>query len=214
MSNILFYSKYCESCKKCLTLLSRTEFHKSIHFVCIDRRVKENNKTYIIHDNGERIILPETVVNVPALMLLNEGFQVIYGEHILQYFSRLQKKEVKQATQNNLEPMAYSLGGGSSSVVSDGYSFLDQSSDEMEAKGNGGMRQMHNYMDLNTAFSGQMTGSLKGDDLSGEQTIRGMKKSNDDYSNQYMDDQIKKMKEERDADIRNIMGKQPHPFGI
>ena len=35
------------------------------------------------------------------------------------------------------------------SNMSDNYSYLDQTSDEMTAKGNGGMRQMHNFVKLN-----------------------------------------------------------------
>jgi hypothetical protein len=36
-------------------------------------------------------------------------------------------------------------------IVSDNYSFLDMDSDSLSAKGNGGVRQMHNYVDLNYA---------------------------------------------------------------
>ena len=44
--------------------------------------------------------------------------------------------------------MAFSLGGFGSGVVSDNYSFLDQNADELNAKGNGGLRQMHSYFGL------------------------------------------------------------------
>jgi hypothetical protein len=40
-------------------------------------------------------------------------------------------------------------GGGFGSITSDQYSFLDMDSDSLSAKGNGGIRQMHNYVDLN-----------------------------------------------------------------
>jgi hypothetical protein len=45
--------------------------------------------------------------------------------------------------------MAFSLGGGSFGIASDQFSFLDMDADALAAKGNGGMRQMHNYVDLN-----------------------------------------------------------------
>ena len=49
MSCILYYSKYCEVSKKYLQLLSKSDIQKDIHFICIDKRVKDsNNKTYII----------------------------------------------------------------------------------------------------------------------------------------------------------------------
>ena len=71
MSCILYYSKYCEISKKYLQLLSKSDVQKDIHFICIDKRVKEaNNKTYIVLDNGQKIVLPENVTKVPALLLL------------------------------------------------------------------------------------------------------------------------------------------------
>ena len=210
MSCILYYSKYCEVSKKYLQILSKSNIQKDIHFICIDKRVKEdNNKTFIILENGQKIILPENVTRVPALLLLNKGYQVLYGEQILEFLKPRQEVEVRKATQNNMEPMAFALGGGGSfgDVVSDQYSFLDQAPEDLEAKGNGGLRQMHNYVDLNTAFSGQI--SQHGGSEEHNTTIRGAKKMGDDASNQIMEDRMKKMKEDRDADIRSITGNKP-----
>jgi hypothetical protein len=209
MSCIFYYSKYCEVSKKYLQLLSKSTSQKDIHFICIDKRVKDtNNKTYIILDNGQKIILPENITRVPALLLLNQGYQVLYGEQIIQHLKPRQEVEVRQATQNNMEPMAFSFGGGGfSDIVSDHYSFLDQDPEELEAKGNGGMRQMHNYVDLNTAFSGEIT--QQGNNEEFNTTIRGAKKIGEDASNQVTEDRIKRMKEERDADIRSITGNKP-----
>jgi hypothetical protein len=210
MSCILYYSKYCEVSKKYLQLLSKSDYQKDIHFICIDKRIKEsNNKTFIILENGQKIILPENVTRVPALLLLTKGYQVLYGEQILEYLKPKQELEVRRATQNNMEPMAFSFGGGGgfSDIVSDQYSFLDQAPEDLEAKGNGGMRQMHNYVDLNTAFSGQISQHDNNDDF--DTTIRGVKKVGEDTSNQQMDDRIKKMREERESDIRSVTGNRP-----
>jgi hypothetical protein len=211
MSCILYYSKYCEVSKKYLQLLSKSNIQKDIHFICIDKRVKEsNNKTFIILENGQKIILPENVTRVPALLLLTKGYQVLYGEQILEHLKPRQEVELRQATQNNMEPMAFSFGGGGGfgDIVSDQYSFLDQAPEDLEAKGNGGMRQMHNYVDLNTAFSGQISQQGGGNEEHNT-TIRGAKKMGEDVSNQVMEDRIRKMKEERDADIRSITGNRP-----
>ena len=211
MSCILYYSKYCEVCKKYLQLLSKSDAQRDIHFICIDKRVKDtNNKTYIILENSQKIILPENITKVPALLLLTQGYQVLYGEQILQHLKPRQQQEVRQATKNNMEPMAFSLGGGGSfgDVVSDQYSFLDQDPDELKAEGNGGMRQMHNYVDLNTAFSGQVsTQGSTSDDFN--TTIRGSKKMSDDSANSQMEQRLKRMQEERDADIKAITGNRP-----
>lgn len=205
MTSILYYSKYCEISKEYLQILSKSTVQKDIHFICIDKRVKDaNNKTYIVLDNGQKIVLPETVTKVPALLLLNNGYQVLYGSQILQFLKPKQVEEVRVATQNNMEPMAFSIGGGD--IVSDHYSFLDQDPEDLEARGNGGMRQMHNYVDLNTAFSGQVSAVAEDDTNT---TIRGSKKMGDDASNQLMENKIKKMQEERDADMRTIAGNRP-----
>ena len=211
MSNILYYSKYCEVCKKYLQILSKSDIQKDIHFICIDKRVKDpNGKTYIILENGQKIILPENVTKVPALLLLNKGYQVLYGEQILEYLKPRQQQEIRQATQNNMEPMAFSLGGGGSfgDIVSDQYSFLDQNPEDLAADGNGGMRQMHNYVDLNTAFNGQISNQGQGNNDTNT-TIRGTHKMNEDASNQQMEARLKKMQEDRDADIRKITGNRP-----
>jgi hypothetical protein len=206
MSSILYYSKYCEVCKKYLQLLSKSNVQNNIHFICIDKRTKDvNNKTYIILDNGQKIILPENVTKVPALLLINQGYQVLFGEQILQHLKPRQQEEVRVATSNNMEPMAFSFGNFSD-VVSDQYSFLDQAPEDLEAKGNGGMRQMHNYMDLNTAFNGQISQPESNDHNT---TIRGAHKMGEDAANAQMDERIRKMKEDRDADIRKLTGNRP-----
>jgi hypothetical protein len=207
MSSILYYSKYCEISKKYLQILSKTTVQKDIHFICIDKRIKgENNKTYIVLENGQNIVLPENITRVPALLLLNQGYQVLYGENILQHLKPQQEVEVRRATQNNMEPLAFSFGSGFGDVVSDSYSFLDQSSDDLEAKGNGGMRQMHNYVDLRSAHSA----NLQEINTSGfDTTIRGAKKMGEDAANGEMDERIRKMREERDADIKSLSGNRP-----
>ena len=210
MSCILYYSKYCEVSKKYLQLLSRSQqSQKDIHFICIDKRVKDaNNKTYIVLEDGQKIILPENVTKVPALLLMTQGYQVLYGEQILQYLKPRQQQEVRVATQNNMEPMAFGFssgGGGFGDIVSDKYSFLDQNDEELKTTGNGGMRQMHNYVDLNSNYS-FTSGPVQNDVNT---TIRGTHKMGEDASNQMMEARLKKMQEDRDADIRSITGNRP-----
>jgi len=210
MSCILYYSKYCEVSNKYLQLLSKSDVKKDIHFICIDKRMKDGNKTYIILENGQKIILPENITKVPALLLLNQGYQVLYGEQILQHLKPRQQEEVRVATKNNMEPMAFSIGsfGGFGNIVSDQYSFLDQHPDELKADGNGGMRQMHNYVDLNTAFSGQISNTNNNNE-DFNTTIRGAKKMGEDMANTQMEAKLKQMQDQRDADIRAITGNRP-----
>ena len=152
MTSILYYSNYCENCKNLLKNISKSSIKNDMHFICIDKRVKkQNGATYIILENGQEILLPPSVTKVPALLLLNKGYQVLFGlENITKYLEPKQNSIQAVSTNNNGEPLAFSImgGGGSSSlfgVASDQYSFLDQGAEELTAKGNGGLRQTHHY---------------------------------------------------------------------
>ena len=195
MSSILYYSKFCDHSNKLLQTLSKTT-QKDMHYICIDKRVKDtNNKTFIVLENGQKIVMPENVNRVPALLLLNQNYQVLYGEAILNHLKPKQEVAVRQATQNNMEPMAFSFGsGGFSDIVSDAYSFLDQGSEELQAKGNGGMRQMHNYVDLN--YSDKI--STPND----EQEYKGANKISGELT-------IEQLQQQRDSELQKITGNKP-----
>jgi hypothetical protein len=149
MSSIIYYSNSCDRCKSVLTALSKSQVSNDIHFLCIDKRVKSGTGAWhILTETGEKVLLPPQVNRVPALLLLNKGHQVLYGDQILQHFQPKNVALNNEATGFNGEPNAFSLGResmGGFGVASDNYSFLDQSADELSAKGNGGMRQLYNY---------------------------------------------------------------------
>lgn len=154
MSSILYYSNFCDHSKKLLQSLSKFEMKKEIHFICIDKRIQEGNKTFIILQNGQKIIMPENITKVPALLLLDQNYKVLYGEMINDFFKPKQQMAVKQATNNNFEPSAFSFGsGGNIGISSDNYSFLDMDSSALSATGNGGLRQMHSYIGYNDSFN-------------------------------------------------------------
>jgi hypothetical protein len=160
MSSILYYSNYCEPSKKLLQTITKTQNAKDIHFICIDKRTKDpsSGKMFIILQNGQKLIMPENVTKVPALLLLNQNYKVIYGDEIYQHLRPQVKQEIKQATKNNMEPNNFQDGfsafsGFGGGVASDNYSFLDQSDTELSVKGDGGLRQMHNYVALNDSMN-------------------------------------------------------------
>jgi hypothetical protein len=145
MTDILYYSNYCNHSKKIIQTLSKSPLKENIHFICIDNRIKEEGKTYIVLQNGKKIIMPDNIIKVPAMMNLT-NYNVIYGEEIYSHIEPQTKQKVSQATFNNMEPMAFSFGEGTAGVASDNFSFLDMSSDSLAATGDGGLRQMYNYV--------------------------------------------------------------------
>lgn len=157
MSSIFYYSNFCEHSKKLLQHITKTPMIDDIHFISIDKRVKDSKdgKTYIILENGQKIIMPENIDKVPALLLLNGQFNVLYGEDIYNFIKPKEKEMAKIATSNNMEPIAFCLGGGSSyvGIVSDNFSFLDMDPESLKAKGDGGLRQTHNYFCINNEDS-------------------------------------------------------------
>jgi hypothetical protein len=159
MSSILYYSNYCEPSKKLLQTVTKTQNPKDIHFICIDKRVKDSSgKVYIVLQTGQKIVMPENVTRVPALLLLNQNYKVIYGDDIYKHLRPQVQQQVQEATKNNMEPINYQDGfsafsGFGGGVVSDNYSFLDQSDTDLSVKGDGGLRQMHNYVTLNDSMN-------------------------------------------------------------
>ena len=192
MSCILYYSKYCEVSKKYLQLLSKSNAQKDIHFICIDKRVKDSNgKIFIVLQNGQQIIMPENVTRVPALLLLNQNYKVIYGDDIYTHLRPQTQQQVIKATQNNMEPITFQDGFGGfgfGGIVSDNYSFLDQSDTELSVKGDGGLRQMHNYVHLNDSMNLSM--KLPTDDH--------------EYTNNKDIPSMEALQRKRDEDLANV----------
>ena len=199
MSSILYYSNYCEHSKKLLQTISKSNnIQKSMHFICIDKRERDaNNKVFIVLENGQKIIMPENINRVPALLLLNQGYNVLYGESILEHLKPTLQPEVKKATKNNMEPMAFAFGGGGgfNDIISDHYSFLDQDNDSLKATGNGGMRQMHNYVDLNFVDNCNISTPADDHDYKASKMPEGLT--------------VEKLQEQRNSELQKITGVRP-----
>ena len=146
--NILYYSNYCDNSKKLLQILSQSSIQNDIHFICIDKRVKmPDGRTQVLLKDGSQGLLPPNVTKVPALMLVNNGFHVLFGDQIYQHLQPKEKAAQNHATNFQGEPDAFSFNAFSTSgITSDQFSFLDMNADDLLAKGNGGTRQMFNYV--------------------------------------------------------------------
>ena len=146
MSAALYYSNYCVHCKELLMKVSRTKTRDDIHFICIDKRVKHTDgTTHVVLENGQHLLLPPNVTKVPSVLLLHHGNRVLDGlKEIYNFLNPAEVEINNEATQQNGEPMAFSTSE-MGSTLSDNYSYLDMTADDLSAKGNGGLRMMHNY---------------------------------------------------------------------
>lgn len=152
MSTILYYSSYCDNCNKLLQIISTSNSKDDMHFINIDKRCKKNGATYVILENNQELLLPPTVTKVPALLLLNKGHHVLFGGDINKHLEASNVNHTNAIVKMNGEPLAFSMNNCGFGVTSDNYSFLDQDSHALSAKGDGGMRQQHHYasLDYNT----------------------------------------------------------------
>ena len=57
MASILYYSNYCNYSKQLLQVVSKIDVGNDMHFICVDNRIQENGKTYIILEGSYQIIL-------------------------------------------------------------------------------------------------------------------------------------------------------------
>ena len=84
--------------------------------------------------------------------------------------------------------------------MSDNFSFLDQSADEMGTKGQGGMRQMYNYAGLNGLEESNSSIQTPKDDFTYEQSGQARNQS----SSQGMT--LEQLQQMRDDDFRKTVG--------
>ena len=210
MSSILYYSKFCNSSNKILQILAKFNVGDQIHFVCIDSRIKKNGKNYAVLGNGQEMPIPENITAVPALLILNQQYRVIYGNEIINFFQNQMNAQIDIATNKNKIPVSSQadtnfseFGGFSGGIVSDSFSYLDQDATDLSTKGNGGLRQMHNYAGLSDdAFMIQQPSMQQGNNNKGNNNQgnnnqgNNNQKSNKIKEGEYTLDQLKQQREQ------------------
>jgi len=146
--DILYYSNYCAHSQNIIRYLAKNDLRNKISFVCIDKRSRDpkNNQLYVHLENGTRVIMPPNVHSVPALLLVRENYKVLLGDDIIKYYEPYVAEQNGVATQQNGEPMAFSIHNVGATVSSEQYTLYSLTPDELSSKGSGGRRQMHNYV--------------------------------------------------------------------
>jgi hypothetical protein len=152
----LYYSANCNFSQRVIQHIAKTGLVDKISCICIDRRQRDhnNNHTYILLDNGKKVLLPPNVQSVPALLRVNKNYTVILGDsQIIEYLNVQYGKQQLSSPilQMNGEPTSYAfggLGGGAflTNILSEKYTDYNLAPEELHAKGNSKSRNLHNYV--------------------------------------------------------------------
>ena len=86
------------------------------------------------------------------LATTDRGHHVLFGSDIINHISPRIEQNQRAAVpvQAAGEPQAFALSGAGGFGVASDTGFLDQSSDDLSAKGQGGMRQQHHYVGIDS----------------------------------------------------------------
>uniref|UniRef100_A0A6C0D208 Glutaredoxin domain-containing protein n=1 Tax=viral metagenome TaxID=1070528 RepID=A0A6C0D208_9ZZZZ len=152
--DILYYSNYCKHSQKLVQTLAKGNLTDKISFICIDKRHhdKRTNQTFVILENGSKVILPPNIHSVPAMLLINQKYRVLLGDEIMQHLHPKLKENNERATKFHGEPMGYaidSFGSAGSNIMSEQYTSYSMSADELSAKGKSNNRPLYNYVSAN-----------------------------------------------------------------
>ena len=176
--DILYYSNYCKHSQKILQFITKGNLTNDLNCICIDKRTKDprTNQIYIVLENGKQLLLPPNIHSVPSLLLVNQNYKVIQGEEIIKHFEpKIRKKFQNMNESLGGEPAAFMFSNSSSNanIVSEQYTYYNATPEELSAKGNGGNRQMYNYVraDMDTNPIHTPNDTYKPDKVSGEVTI-------------------------------------------
>ena len=148
IKHLLFFSHYCNHSKKLLNELNKKSLLEKVDLICIDNRVVKDNITYIILSNQQNMPLPPMINSVPTLCIL-PNHEILKGSQIIHYFVPISKTIEDEREKINTEPNPFNLSNettGMFGVSSDNFSFWDSDHEELSASGNGGMKQMYDYV--------------------------------------------------------------------
>jgi hypothetical protein len=123
-----------------------------ISCICIDKRTRDptNGQVYVTLENGGKVIMPPNVHSVPSLLLVKQQYRVIMGDDILKHLHPEMKNTMTSKQSVQVEPSGYFLAAsaGGTNIISEKFTSYSMTPDELSAKGNGGSRQLYNYISV------------------------------------------------------------------
>tara|TARA_Y100000389_G_C17450828_1_gene514664 strand:+ start:1414 stop:1905 length:492 start_codon:yes stop_codon:yes gene_type:complete len=119
-------------------------------FFSVDTRDNTPNGTYLILDNGSRVLLPVNVTQVPSLLVIDDMTKknvLVVGHEIYTHFKLVAEPKTEHVLDETPDPVSYQIADGGF-VPSDKFSFITTSPDELLANGDAGLKQLHHYSTL------------------------------------------------------------------
>jgi hypothetical protein len=147
--DILYYSNFCKHSKKILQAVSKSNVSDKVSFICIDARKRNpaTGQVMVRLENGNQVVMPPSLAYVPAMLLVNEKYRLIYGDSIIEHLRPMLTGNAAEV--GNQEPVCYDFATSSGSVRSEMYTFCDMTPDDLSGKSESNRRPMHNYVRAN-----------------------------------------------------------------
>jgi len=119
----LYYSKVSKECDNIILFIKKNMLDNILEFICIDNRYTDENGVVYCILNKKKVPLSSEIKYVPTLQVfsINTKFDLYEGEqNIKEYLNENVNKNIKQATNSNMEPMSYN------SFMSNQYSGINE----------------------------------------------------------------------------------------
>ena len=194
--DVLYYSNYCKHSQKVIQTLVKNNVIDQISCICIDKRSRDQqtNQIYIHLENGEKMVMPPNLHNVPALLLTKQNYQFIHGDEIVKHFHKDIVTKNERATNFNGEPAGYHLGKSTtgSNIMSEKFTYYNMTPDELSAKGISQRRQLYNYVSTqdDSLFIPTPADSYHSDKIEGDLTIDKLQQLRLDEMNKFAPKQL------------------------
>lgn len=131
---VLYYGRTCPHSQDLIRLIAKQGIADKLRFVPVDQREQRGTQLLAVLDNGSRVLIPDGVKSVPALLDIRDK-NVYLGPQVGQRLAADAERAQRIATGVEKEPMAFSdISTGDSST----FSFIGDDPTALLARGSGG----------------------------------------------------------------------------
>lgn len=172
--NVLYYSNYCPYSKQVVSFISKSGLIDKVNAICIDkRRVNpRTGQTEVELQNGQKILLPPNIHSVPAMLIVKNNYQAIFGGDIISHLEPFVIKSIEKLT--NGEPMGASV----TNSMSDKFTSYNMGPNELNPLSMSSQKELNGFAsssyDSHVIYTPQ--DNYKPDKVSSNMTIEDLEK--------------------------------------